>query len=286
MKINLPILAIAAALLIPSASDAQLRSFQNSFSGREEKAGSGTIRTESGDLRLERVFLRLDRNGDVFIRMYPRSFARTYSGRYHWENSRRIRVDLYQGIEHAVGTIEMNSIRGGDVTFGRIELRGQTSSGNTQRVEFRPDRPNSAGSTNETSVDSWNDRWGSGSGGWGSGGSGGGWGGSSESWSGSSAGRGNIDWKGRDYRISRADVRLERNGNLRVILSTSRGDVEIRSNRYRRSGDSVTADINRFANQSSNGDIRIRLSSRGNEVDSLDFRGRSDGSNFRGDFRR
>jgi hypothetical protein len=242
---------------------------------------------------LERVFLRLDSNGDVFIRMYPRSFVRTYSGRYSWENSRRIRVDLFQGIEHASGTIEMSPIRGGDFTFGRIELRGQTSGGKTQRVDFRPDRPGSPGSSVETSVDSWNNRWGSGNGGWGSGssggwgssgGSGGGWGESGSSWSGSSAGRGNIDWKGRDYRVSRADVRLERNGNLRVILSTSRGNVEIRSDRYRRSGNLVTADIDRFAKQRATGDIRIRLAPRGNEVDSLDFMGRSDGSNFRGDF--
>jgi hypothetical protein len=173
---------------------------------------------------------------------------------------------------------------GNSLTFGTISFDGETSGGASQSVRFNPDRPNSPGSSQDTPVADWNNRWGNGNGSggaWG-GGNGGGWGDNS-SFNGSSSGIGNVYYDNRTYNLRRADFRLN-GGDARLKLNYGSGDIEVSGDNAQRRGNTITFNVDKFKGKSGSGQVTIVV--QGSEINSVSLSGRANGRNFNGDFRR
>ncbi len=126
---------------------------------REQKDGTGTVRIENNRIDMRRMYVRLDDDGRVYLRLYPNAVARSFSGTYR-RNGNRVTMRLTEGIERGgEGTVEyVNEANGRGRTFSSVTFRGVVR-GKDVSVSFKAQNPRRLGIPNPTDPNDWNRRY-------------------------------------------------------------------------------------------------------------------------------
>ncbi len=245
---------------------------------REEKEGSGSVNINDNRIDLRRMYVRLDDDGKVYLRLYPTGVARSFSGSYRRDGN-RVTMRLTEGLDRTgQGTITyMEDDRGRGRTFASVSFGGILK-GKDIAVSFRPRDQRRLGAPNPTDPNDWNRRYDDREdGGWT--GLGGGnnnnndddnWGGGNNNennnWDNNQTLNQNVRGTGTlrtdDWRadIRRIRVTRDRDGDAVLAIETSRGTTEtISGDRSRFQGYDLVFTVDRAFNRNSTGTIRVKM---------------------------